>query len=273
MSNIVTILSGGLDSTVLAYLLAEEGHTQHFLSFNYGQRHLKELDCAIKTAEKLNSRHDIIILTAQNTSSVPARNNFDSLPDGMLPPNPHRPFGDLLIGSSLTDSKNIPVPEGHYEEENMSHTVVPGRNAMMLSIAWAVGMAEGCHHIACGVHAGDHAIYPDCRANFIANLNLSLRLGTTGRLSEGMSFKVPFQHLTKLEILKMGINLSVPFEDTWTCYVGGDAACGKCGSCVERLSSFEAANSVDPITYEDRESWVKLINDYKIKQFELAKKG
>lgn len=129
--NSVAIVSGGLDSTVLTYLMKSLGHDVHMVSFNYGQRHKKELDFAAITATKLNAKHSIISLTD---------------------------VGLMLKGSALTD--DISVPEGHYAAENMALTVVPNRNAIMLSIAWGAAVADHARVVATAVHAGDHAVYP-----------------------------------------------------------------------------------------------------------------
>jgi 7-cyano-7-deazaguanine synthase len=230
----ITILSGGMDSTTLAYYVSKAfsvtnfGHgyqdheiEQHFLSFNYGQKHKKELAYAAMTAKELGCRHDVI-----DISSV-------------------TPF---LKGSSLTDS--VTMPKGFYAEENMRLTVVPNRNAMMLSIAWAVAVGEQADYVLYGAHAGDHFIYEDCRPEFVEALSKAFRLGTHGQYP----YKIvgPFLEMDKTAILKKGIELKVPYENTWTCYNGGDLACGVCGSCQERLESFALNGVEDPLPYVTR---------------------
>lgn len=219
----VTILSGGMDSATLAYLMAAKEFDQHFLSFNYGQRHVKELRCAAAVASTLHCRHDIIDLTSVT---------------------------HLLTGSALTDPKAVDMPEGFYAEENMRLTVVPNRNAMMLSVAWAVGISEKAEYVFYGAHAGDHFIYEDCRPEFITTLSEAFRLGTHGKYP--VSINAPFQDMDKAEILRRGLKEKVPYEFTWTCYKGGESACGVCGSCQERLEAFHLNGIEDPLQYETR---------------------
>jgi len=230
MSNAVTILSGGLDSTTLAFHVADEGIKQHFLSFNYGQKHKKELRSAKKIAKLLGCKHDII-----NLSKV----------------------GPFLKGSALTDSTSVSMPEGYYAEENMRLTVVPNRNAIMLSVAWGVAIGEQAEAVYYGAHGGDHEIYEDCRPEFISALGQAFKLGTHGNFPFVLS--APFSTMTKADIIKLGIKLKVPFKKTWTCYQGGKLACGTCGSCTERLHSFHLAGIEDPIKYTDREYWKKAV--------------
>ncbi|MBV9231966.1 MAG: 7-cyano-7-deazaguanine synthase, partial [Chloroflexi bacterium] len=134
----IAVVSGGMDSITLAYLLDAQGYQLHLLSFDYGQRHKKELFFAQLCAERLNAAFDVIDLTS---------------------------ITRFLKGSALTDT--VPVPDGHYAAPNMAITVVPNRNAIMLSVAYAVAVAEHANIVAAGVHAGDHFVYPDCRPDFI----------------------------------------------------------------------------------------------------------
>jgi 7-cyano-7-deazaguanine synthase len=219
----ITILSGGMDSATLAYQIASEGTEQHFLSFNYGQRHVKELECAAAVAKSLNCKHDIIDL---------------------------RSITHLLTGSALTDTQAVPMPEGFYAEENMRLTVVPNRNAMMLSVAWAVGISEKVDFVSFGAHAGDHFIYEDCRQDFVDKLSAAFSSGTHGDLP--VKIIAPFILLDKTGILKLGFDLKVPYEKTWTCYKGEEKACGVCGSCQERLEAFHLNGIEDPLQYETR---------------------
>src|SRR5260370_35494838 len=139
MPKAIAIVSGGLDSVTLAYLLHAEGYELHLLSFDYGQRHKKELAYAELCAKRLNVAFDIVDLSS---------------------------LGQFLKGSALTDT--IPVPDGHYAAPTMAITVVPNRNAMMLSVEYAVALAEQARVVAIGVHAGDHFIYSDCCHAFIS---------------------------------------------------------------------------------------------------------
>ena len=133
----------------------------------------------------------------------------------------------------------------------MSQTVVPNRNAIMLSIAWGLACSEKADILACGVHSGDNAIYPDCRPYFIQNLNETLRIGTMDHRKENLRLVAPFIQHDKTWIAAKGKELGVPFEKTWTCYKGLDKHCGKCGACVERKEAFRDSGGNDPTTYED----------------------
>ncbi len=215
----VLIYSGGLDSTTLLYQLKAEGRDLKALSINYGQRHSLELEYAKKVCAKLGIEHRVADLSA-------------------LKP--------LLGGSSQTDS-NVDVPEGHYAAENMKLTVVPNRNMLMLSVAAAWAIAEKADTIAYAAHAGDHAIYPDCRPEFVDALNGALALADW----HNVQIERPFIDITKGGIVKLGSQLGVPFEETWSCYKGKEVHCGRCGTCVERLLAFKEAGVVDPTKYED----------------------
>jgi len=218
----VAIMSGGMDSVTLAYYLKQKYEDLHLVSFDYGQRHKKELECAVIQADILKAKHEIIDIS------------------GIRP---------LLKGSALTDA--IDVPEGHYEEESMSQTVVPNRNAIMLSIAWGLACSTRADVLACGVHSGDHHIYPDCRPYFIQNLNESLRIGTMDHRKENLQLIAPFINHDKTWIAAKGKELGVPFQYTWTCYKGLEKHCGKCGACVERKEAFRDSGGNDPTIYEE----------------------
>jgi 7-cyano-7-deazaguanine synthase len=221
MSLVVTTLSGGLDSVTLAHALAAEGHDVIALSFHYGQRHAKELDRAARCADRLGAEHHIVDLQS---------------------------VGALLTGSALTDP-DVEVPEGHYTDESMAATVVPNRNAIMLSVAVGVAVARGAGAVATAVHAGDHAIYPDCRPAFIEAIEHEARIANEGFITDGFEVLAPFLHLSKDEIVRRGAALGVPFEETWSCYLGEELHCGLCGTCVERREAFELAGVHDPTRY------------------------
>lgn len=229
-SKVVAIVSGGLDSITLAHLLHKDGHELHLLSFDYGQRHKKELGFARLCAKRLEVAFDVIDLTS---------------------------ITHFLKGSSLTDA--VPVPEGHYAASNMAITVVPNRNAMMLSVAYAVAVTEHAHIVAIGVHAGDHFIYPDCRPAFIAAFDAMQRLAVEGFGEPDLRLGAPFLHLGKHEIVSLGTKLGVSYSDTWSCYKGGEKHCGRCGTCVERKHAFRDAGVIDPTLYEDTEYGFDLI--------------
>lgn len=216
----VAIVSGGMDSVTLSHWLKAQGYDLELVSFDYGQRHRRELECAKHQAQLLGAEHTIIDIS------------------GIRP---------LLKGSALTDE--VAVPHGHYAEESMRLTVVPNRNAIMLSIAWGLACSSGADLLACGVHAGDHHIYPDCRPAFIDELGQALLTGTVGHRVDELKLIAPFVNKTKTDIAAIGGKLGVPFEHTWTCYEGGEVHCGKCGSCTERKEAFCDSGVPDPTVY------------------------
>lgn len=234
MTDTVAIISGGMDSTVLAYDLAHQDHRLHLLSFDYGQRHSIELEYAQRTAGRLGARWDRIDLT-----SVTA----------------------LLTGSALTD-RDVDVPEGHYAADTMAATVVPNRNMMMLSVAAAVAVAEGAYQVATAVHAGDHPIYPDCRPEFIAATTRAVRVGNEGHGHPDLMVYAPYVEITKADIATIGDLLGVPWDETWSCYQGGDQHCGRCGTCCERIGAFITAGVHDSTAYADKDSSVRLLQQH-----------
>lgn len=220
----IVICSGGLDSVSLAHMVAREHVLTRLLSFDYGQRHRKELDFAAVCASRLGVPHQVIDL---------------------------RPIGAALTGSALTD--DIDVPDGHYEEESMRVTVVPNRNAIMLTVAFGVAAANGDDAVATAVHGGDHFIYPDCRPAFTESFEAMQKAALDGYAD--VSLFTPFVHRTKADIVIEGAKHQTPFADTWSCYKGGDIHCGRCGTCVERREAFHLANIADPTPYEDPDFW------------------
>jgi 7-cyano-7-deazaguanine synthase len=221
LTSVVALASGGLDSTTLAYHLKDMGVKVRLLSFDYGQRHARELECARLMADELRVPHDVADL---------------------------RSVGGMLRGSALTDS-GVPVPDGHYAAQSMRATVVPNRNAVMLDIAVAVAIANGCAAVAFGAHGGDHAIYPDCRPAFVAAFTASAALANEGFLPDGFQVAAPFLGCDKAEVVRLGSQLGVPFALTWSCYKGGAVHCGTCGTCTERREAFQLAGVADPTSY------------------------
>lgn len=222
----VVVLSGGMDSATALYkVINDDGSPPpddvHGLSFDYGQRHVKELAFAAGLCATLGIRHTVIAL------QVP-------------------------LASALTDTERE-IPLGHYAHETMRQTVVPNRNAIMLSIAWAVAVSEGAGQVVAGMHAGDHPIYPDCRPEFVHALERSLQLGNEGFGDPALAFFTPFIHMTKADIVREGsaYRRPVPYGQTWSCYLGRTLHCGRCGTCVERREAFELAGVTDPTVYEN----------------------
>jgi len=219
----VVSFSGGMDSATLLWELTNGGRTNDVLavSFTYGSKHNEhELRAAWTFAYRLGVRHREIDL-----SGVMA--GFKS---------------DLLKSGGV-------IPEGHYEAESMERTVVPARNIIFASVLAGIAWSEGAEKVALAVHAGDHAIYPDCRPEFVKDMINALWSGTDGRVS----LHAPYLNLTKAQILKRGLGLNVPYELTRTCYKDQPVACGKCGSCQERLEAFVFNNAVDPLEYQSRD--------------------
>jgi 7-cyano-7-deazaguanine synthase len=212
-----------MDSVTLAYLLGSEGYDLHLLSIDYGQRHRKEIAYAERCAERLGASCDIVDISG---------------------------VGRLLSGSALTD--DVEVPHGHYAAENMAVTVVPNRNAIMLAIAYGVAVARKSALVACAVHAGEHYVYPDCRPQFIEAFDTMERRAVKGFGDPSLRLYAPFVDKTKAEIVKVGAALGVPYEDTWSCYEGGDLHCGLCGTCNERKEAFQLAGMPDPTDYTGR---------------------
>jgi 7-cyano-7-deazaguanine synthase len=215
-------VSGGLDSAVLGFHLRDEGWQLRLVSFDYGQRHRVELDHASAMAVGMAVPHDVVDL---------------------------RSVGALLSGSALTDD-DVPVPDGHYTEESMKATVVANRNAIFAMVATGVAVAEGARAVGLGIHAGDHAIYPDCRPPFVAAAEHLAKVANEGFVAEGFQLLAPFLAWTKADIVRRGAELGVPFAETWSCYKGGTVHCGTCGTCVERIEAFELAGVPDPTKYE-----------------------
>jgi len=219
MEKVVLILSGGMDSTTLLYDLIDQGKEVHTITYDYGQKHKKEITMAQKTCESLGIDHKIIELSILNE----------------------------LAPSALTRD-DWEVPEGHYEESSMKQTVVPNRNMVMISIAVSHAINIGACEVYYAAHSGDHEIYPDCRKEFIMKLTEAIELCDWSKIT----LKAPYVGLDKADIAIRGKELGVDYSLTWTCYKGKEKACGKCGSCVERLEAFEKAKMNDPLIYEIR---------------------
>ena len=230
----IVVHSGGMDSTVLLYKLLSEGDDVKTISIDYGQRHKKEIIQAKAMADSLGIEHQIADLTS---------------------------ITHLLSGSALT-SPDIEVPEGHYAEDNMKATVVPNRNMILLSVATGWAVSQKFDRIAYAAHSGDHAIYPDCRTEFADVLGEAIEMADWQKVS----LHRPFVDISKADIVKLGHNLDVPFDKTWSCYKGLELHCGKCGTCVERREAFYLAGVEDPTEYApDAPSVEEMVaNEWKI---------
>lgn len=220
----IVVCSGGLDSVSLAHKIDAEQDLIGLVSFDYGQRHRKELDYAAACALRLGVPHQIIDM---------------------------RSIGAQLTGSALTD--DLDVPDGHYAEETMRVTVVPNRNAIMLAVAFGVAAAQSADAVAIAVHGGDHFIYPDCRPGFIDAFQTMQDHALDGYAS--VRLLAPYVNGSKADIVTDGAKHGTPFGDTWSCYKGGENHCGRCGTCVERREAFHLAGVVDPTEYEDADFW------------------
>jgi 7-cyano-7-deazaguanine synthase len=239
MTDGVAVVSGGLDSVTMLYKYCYElGRQPLVLSFDYGQRHgIPELNAAGVHANLLGLRHVVIDM---ETIAYALRSSK----------------------SALTN-RNIDVPEGRYDADSMKSTIVPNRNMIMLSQAVGVCISVGGCYVSTAVHAGDHAIYPDCRPEFIDRLNEAVNAGNEGQLGldfdgvvqHWLGIEAPFINMTKTDIASLAGELNVPIEKTWSCYKGGKVHCGRCGTCVERLEAIHDAGIEDPTTYEDTEFW------------------
>lgn len=214
----VIVLSGGMDSLTALALMVKQDREILAVNFQYGSKHNAKEALAVK---KIADHYKIPLKTITLA------------------------FNDYLKSDLLTTGGKI--PEGHYAADNMKKTVVPFRNGIMLAIAAGYAESEGAKTLILGNHAGDHAIYPDCRQDFITAMDEAIRVGTY----VGVRLESPFVGLTKSEIVTLGEKLNTPYELSWSCYVGEDQACGRCGTCVERLEAFHMAGVADPLTYKD----------------------
>jgi 7-cyano-7-deazaguanine synthase len=222
MMKAVCLLSGGMDSSTLAYVAKSRGYDILALHLNYGQRtERKERACAKKIADLLDAEAFVEISLDYFTK-----------------------FG----ASSLTDEK-ITVEEYDPERVHMPNTYVPFRNANLLSIATSFAESRGADAIFIGVQSLDYSGYPDCRPQFIEAFQKVIDLGTKD--TTNIRLYTPFITLTKTDILREGLKLGVPYEYTWSCYRNEAQACGTCGSCHFRKEAFAAVGRQDPVKYEE----------------------
>lgn len=216
---VVVLVSGGMDSVTALHAAARGHEVVAGLSFDYGSKHNhRELPFASWHCRQLGVPHEIVALD----------------------------FMDRLFKSDLLKSGGA-IPEGHYEADNMKQTVVPFRNGILLSIAAGYAESAGAEGLVIAAHSGDHAIYPDCREDFMRPMAEAIRAGTYA----GIEVLRPFIDLRKEGIAAIGAGFGIDFAQTWSCYKGGEMHCGKCGTCVERKEAFALAGLPDPTVYGD----------------------
>ena len=217
MKKVIVLLSGGMDSVTALYHAMKHHEVVGAVSFNYGSKHNhKEIPFAKYHCDLHKIPHQII------------RMDF---------------VAELFNSSLLKGGEEI--PEGHYADAVMKKTVVPFRNGIMLSIACGYAESIGAQGIVIAAHSGDHAIYPDCRNDFMQAMGAAMRTGTY----EGIELISPFVDIDKTEIARIGDALGVDFAHTWSCYKGGNKHCGVCGTCYERKEAFELAGIKDRTEY------------------------
>ena len=231
MKKAVCLISGGLDSSVTAYTAKNEGYELFAITFNYKQKHRREIESAKRIAESVGVKKHIL---------------FDI---------------DLSVfgGSSLVDEKMEIQKNNKLEDigKKIPLTYVPARNTVFLSIGLAYAEVVHANTIFIGVTATDYSGYPDCRPEYIEAFqrlaNLATKKGVEG---EKIEIKAPLLFMNKSEIIRRGVELGVPFEETWSCYMGGEKACGRCDSCLLRLKGFKDAGLKDPLEYEYLPDWI-----------------
>ena len=216
MKDSIIIVSGGMDSVTLLYEYKDR--IALGISFDYGSNHnSKEIPFAKMHCERLGIKHITIPL------------------DFM-----HKYFKSSLLSGADA------IPEGHYEDKNMKSTVVPFRNGIMLAIAAGIAESNNLSHVMIANHGGDHAIYPDCRPEFISSMSDATKAGSYN----GVTVLAPYTNITKGEIARHGKELGIDYTETWSCYKGGNKHCGKCGTCVERKEALREAGIDDKTEYD-----------------------
>lgn len=216
--NSLIIVSGGMDSITLLHYRKEQ--ISLAVTFDYGSNHnRRETEFAAYHCKSLDIEHIVIPLS----------------------------FIHDYFKSSLLQGADA-IPEGHYTAENMKSTVVPFRNGIMLAVACGIAESRGLDRVLIANHNGDHAIYPDCRENFIAAMGKAMEAGTY----EHISIDAPFTDISKTDIALIGKRLGIDYSKTYSCYKGGEKHCGKCGTCVERKEALRNAGIEDTTEYEEQ---------------------
>ena len=226
------ILSGGVDSSTLLYWLLDRGYEVHALTFNYGQKHSREIEHARLIAEKATERgrvtHRVVDIST---------------------------IHELISSGALTGDDE--VPKAFYSEDVQKRTIVPNRNMIMLSIAAGYAVKIGAGEVYYAAHKSDYSIYPDCRKEFVKALDTAVYLAN---LWTPVEIRAPFVDMTKDEIVGLGLKLGVPYELTWSCYEGGERPCLECGTCLERTEAFLLNGARDPLLSD--EEWVRAVKAY-----------
>lgn len=213
----VIVLSGGMDSVTLLY--EQQARIALAITFDYGSNHnQREAMYAKQHCQLLGIEHLLIPLE----------------------------FMSRYFKSSLLEGADA-IPEGDYDDTNMKSTVVPFRNGIMLSIACGIAESRGLTKVMIANHFGDHAIYPDCREEFIRPMSEAMHAGTY----VGVEILAPYTGISKTDIALIGKRLGVDYSQTYSCYKGGELHCGKCGTCVERKQALHDAGIVDNTLYEE----------------------
>ena len=217
MKDSLIILSGGMDSVTMLHDFCND--IALAVTFDYGSNHNKrEAACAAYQCQLLGIKHILIPLD----------------------------FMGKYFKSSLLEGAEA-IPEGHYASENMKSTVVPFRNGIMLAIACGIAESNGLKHVMMSNHSGDHAIYPDCRQEFVDAMTAAMTAGTY----EHIDLVAPYTAISKTDIARIGKRLGIDYSTTYSCYKGGEHHCGKCGTCVERKEALRDAGIDDNTIYDD----------------------
>ncbi len=225
MAEAVVLLSGGLDSSTVLAMACERGHEVVALTFDYGQKHKRELNSARKIAKHFKVKEHLVV-----------------------PLN----IGELLTSSLTSETMEIPQRQSLDKAgSEIPSTYVPSRNIIFLSIAASVAESRGARAVFIAANSVDFSGYPDCTPEFISAFQKVLDVGTkAGKAGIGIRVEAPILTKSKAEIIKEAMRLKVPLELTWSCYKGGAKACGRCDSCLLRLEGFSKAGYKDPLEYE-----------------------
>lgn len=217
MKDSLIVLSGGMDSVTLLYDYRDV--VALAVTFDYGSNHnAREIACARIHCRRLGIEHIVIPLA----------------------------FVAKYFKSSLLSGADA-IPEGNYDDENMKSTVVPFRNGIMLAVACGIAESRDLRRVMLANHFGDHAIYPDCRRDFVDAMSEAMRCGTYC----GVTVFAPYTDITKADIARRGALLGIDYAETYSCYKGGEHHCGRCGTCRERREALAEAGIADPTLYDD----------------------